>query len=596
MLSLVSKLEKTVLAAIERGLGLTGVPAMLMPTKDDKRGDYQCNAALSLAKRLKMNPRQAAEKLAEAIMLCDSEQTVEGEALIQSCEVAGPGFINLTLKDEGILEAVREITERRLNDRPLKVLVDYSSPNAAKQMHVGHLRSSIIGDSICRILDYLGHEVIRDNHVGDWGTQFGLLCAYIMDHLQRDCREVDLSDLEALYRESQALANEDEAFKEKAHARVVALHNGDKATLDVWRYIIDKSLEHIQAVYKKLGVLLTKEDVVGESFFNPMLPGAVKELQERFPEGSRPMEVKENEGAMCIFMYNDDGTPKFANPEGEPLPFIIRKSDGAFLYATTDLACMRYRVEDLGCDWIIITTDSRQSLHFQMLFASSAAAGWSGKAKVEHIAFGSVLGKDNKPLKTRAGRNVHLSDLLDEAIAMAEETCRRNAENRGFSEAEIKEIAEAVGIGAVKYADLSQNRINDYVFSFEKMLAMEGNTAPYLLYAYARICSIIRRAEEAGLKAAGEIKVKEPAERRLLLQLARFNDIIDQAADGWRINLLCEYLYNLAGFYMKFYECCSVLNAEDGETKLSRLGLCRETAKVLRIGLGLLGIKTVERM
>ncbi|MBQ7529050.1 arginine--tRNA ligase [bacterium] len=591
MLSLVSKLEKIVLAAIKNSVGLEETNAMLMPTKEEKYGDYQCNIAMSMAKRLKTNPRNLAFQLAEAIKDCGGE-------FIEKCEVAGPGFINLTLRSEAILQSIAQVCERGDIGEVKKVIVDYSSPNIAKQMHVGHLRSTIIGDSICRILEYLGHKVQRDNHVGDWGTQFGLLCAWIMDRQNTDYREVDLSDLEALYRESQALANEDEDFREKARARVVALQSGDEDTLRVWRYIVDKSLEHVYEIYAKLGVSLTREDVLGESFYNPMLPSVVKELQERFPEGSRPLEVRENQGAMCVFMYNEDGTPMFVNPEDEALPFIIRKSDGAFLYATTDLACMRYRVEELEVDWIICPTDSRQSLHFKMLVASSGMAGWLGKVKFEHVPFGSILGKDNKPLKTRAGKNVHLSDLIDEAIDMASKVGRLGAEDSDFTPEEKASIARAVGVGAIKYADLSQNRLSDYVFSFDKMLAMEGNTAPYLLYAYARIKSILRKASETeGYREPeiADIEVSDPYERRLLLQIARFNDVIEQVVDGWRINLLCEYLYNLSGFYMKFYENCPVLSAEN-KTKRSRLAICTESARVLRLGLGLLGIDTVERM
>lgn len=593
MVSLAAKLEKLVLTALKEGLGVEDAPAMLMPTKDEKRGDYQCNAAMSLAKRLHKNPRQIGQELAEALLRVDKEQAEQGgEAMLEGCEAAGPGFVNITLKTEALVQAVREVVPRQNNEHPKKVVVDYSCPNIAKQMHVGHLRSTIIGDSICRILEYLGHEVKRDNHVGDWGTQFGLLCAWIMDHEKAENYDaVDLSDLEALYRESQALAETDEEFRELSRARVVALQHSDAETLKVWKHIVDKSLEHIYQVYVKLGVLLTREDVLGESFYNPMLPQVVEDLQKRFPAGSRPMEVVENQGAVCIFMSGEDGSPMFTNPEGNALPFIIRKSDGAYLYPTTDLACLRYRTRDLGADWIIYTTDMRQSLHFKMLFASAAMAGWVGDTKLEHVPFGSVLGKDNKPLKTRAGRNVHLADLLDEAITEAKKNIQ--VEERQFEPAEIEEIAQAVGIGAVKYADLSQNRLSDYVFSFEKMLAMEGNTAPYLLYAYARIRSIVRKAGEF---TPSVIEAKEPAERRLLLQLARFNEIVAQVADGWRLNLLCDYLYNLAGFYMKFYENCSVLNASDAQTRLSRLTLCSETARILKLGLGLLGIKTVERM
>ncbi|MGM9991306.1 MAG: arginine--tRNA ligase [Candidatus Bruticola sp.] len=593
MITLAAQLENIITLAIKESLELDNALPLLMPTKDEKHGDYQCNAAMGLSKKLKQNPRQIGQKLAEAFIEVDKKLACSSgqENIIESCEVAGPGFVNIRLRDKvlnGMLNNIGSASAKRKE----KVIVDYSCPNVAKQLHVGHLRSTIIGDAICRILGYLGYEVKRDNHVGDWGTQFGLLCAWIMDHNKVDCEDADLSDLEAIYRESQALAESDEHFRELSRARVVALHQGDPETLRVWRCIVDKSLEHIYQLYAKLNVLLTRDDVVGESFYNPMLPQVVADLQERFPAGSRPMEVVKNQGAVCVFMYNEDGTPLFTNPEGAALPLIIQKTDGAYLYATTDLACLRYRTQELKADWIIYTTDMRQSLHFKMFFAAGEKAGWAGRAKLEHVPFGSVLGPDNKPLKTRAGRNIHLADLIQEAI----DSARRNIQTDGgrtFSPEEIEEIAEAVGVGAVKYADLSQNHLSDYVFSFDKMLAMEGNTAPYLLYAYARIRSIVRKAGQFEL---GEIKITHPAERRLLLQLARFNEVIVQVSDGWRINLLCDYLYNLSGLYMKFYENCPVLSAPEADIRGSRLTICSETARILQLGLGLLGLKTVERM
>lgn len=593
MITLAAKLENIISLAIKEKLGLEDALPLLMPTKDEKHGDYQCNAAMGLSKRLKMNPRQIGQQLSEAFVEIDKRIAQQNgqEPIIANCEVAGPGFVNITLQDHILSDMLKNISEVQ-DKQDKKVIVDYSCPNVSKQLHVGHLRSTIIGDAVCRILGYLGYDVRRDNHVGDWGTQFGLLCAWIMDHAKVDCEEADLSDLEALYRESQALAQEDEHFRELSRARVVALHQGDPETLRVWRCIVDKSLEHIYKLYARLNVLLTREDVVGESFYNPMLPEVVADLQKRFPAGSRPMEVVKNQGAVCVFMYKEDGTPMFANPEGEPLPLIIQKTDGAYLYATTDLACLRYRTQELKADWIIYTTDLRQSLHFKMFFAAGDIAGWVGNTKLEHVPFGSVLGQDNKPLKTRAGRNIHLADLLQEAVDMARSNIQ-TGQGREFSEAEIEEIAEAVGIGAVKYADLSQNRLSDYVFSFDKMLAMEGNTAPYLLYAYARIRSIVRKAGEFKL---GNIVISHPAERRLLLQLARFNEIIAQVADGWRLNLLCDYLYTLSGLYMKFYENCPVLSAPEADIRSSRLTICSETARVLQLGLSLLGLKTVERM
>lgn len=589
MTTLVGNIEALILQALQQVTGNSDNQALLVPCRDEKHGDYQCNAAMGLAKQMKQKPRDIAEKIAASLRELDTQ------GLFQNLEIAGPGFINITLNDQAVTAALANASQAPAKSRPGRVVIDYSSPNIAKQMHVGHLRSSIIGDAIARILEYLGYEVVRQNHVGDWGTQFGLLCAWIMDRQHGlNKEEVDLSDLEAIYRESQALAEVDPVFREKSRARVVALHSGDAATLEVWRYIVDKSLEHIDAVYKNLGVSLSRRDMCGESFYNPRLADVVSNLQQRFPAGSRPMEVKETQGAICVFLYDEAGQPRYKNPEGEPLPFLIRKSDGAFLYPTTDLAALRYRVGELKADWLVYVTDSRQALHFNMLFETSRQAGWAGEAKLEHITFGTVLGEDGKPLKTRAGKNVKLADLLEEAVAKAGEAVRANGAERGFSEEEMQEIAQAVGIGAVKYADLSQNRASDYVFSFDRMLALEGNTAPYLLYAYARIRSIERKAQQS--QAEVTPLLNSPQERRLALQLARFGETLEQVASGWRLNLLCEYLYGLAGLYMKFYENCPVLNADDEQVRNSRLVLCRHTAEVLKAGLALLGIHTVEKM
>lgn len=590
MATLVSRLDALASKALERLVAEGGLPTQIAPTRDEKHGDYQCNAALGLAKRLGRNPRDLASELARTM------QELDAEGLLAGAEVAGPGFLNLRLRDEAVAETMRGLGQPA-EPTGKRVVVDYSSPNIAKQMHVGHLRSSIIGDAICRVLGHLGHETIRQNHVGDWGTQFGLLCAYLMDRGEAS-GEVDLGDLEALYRAAQALAETDEAFRERSRQRVVALHQGDGETLATWRRIVETSEAHIQEIYDRLGLLLTREDLRGESFYNPLLPSVVEELQTRFPAGSRPMEVVQDEGAICVFLSDAEGEPRFKNAQGERQPLLVRKSDGAFLYPTTDLAALRYRVQELGTDWLIYVTDARQALHFQMFFETARAAGWVGDRKLEHITFGTVLGPDGKPLKTRSGENVKLADLLDEAVERAsrlvEENEKDEARARGFSPEEIRDIAEAVGIGAVKYADLSQNRSSDYMFSFDRMLAMEGNTAPYLMYAYARIRSIERRAGD--LPSQPRLVLEEAPERRLAMHLARFEETLDQVVTGWRLNLLCDYLYGLSGLYMKFYENCPVLNAPTPELRASRLGLCAAAAEVLREGLGLLGIRVVERM
>ena len=591
MATLAGRLEALALRALERIAGAEGqTSAQIAPTKDEKHGDYQCNAALGLARKLGRNPRELATELAREM------QALDAAGLLAGAEVAGPGFLNLRLGQEALADSLEHL-ERPEPSSGRRVVVDYSSPNIAKQMHVGHLRSSIIGDAICRVLEHLGHEVIRQNHVGDWGTQFGLLCAYLMDRGDQ-AAGVDLGDLEALYRAAQALAEEDEAFRERSRQRVVALHQGDPETLATWRRIVDTSVDHLHEVYHQLGVGLTRQDMRGESFYNPLLAPVVEELKARFPAGSRPMEVVEDQGAVCVFLFDEAGEPRFKNAQGEAQPLLVRKSDGAFLYPTTDLAALHFRIQELGADWLVYVTDSRQALHFQMFFQAAREAGWVGDRKLEHITFGTVLGPDGKPLKTRSGENVKLSDLLEEAVERArrlvQETEQDPARSRGFTAGEIEEIARAVGIGAVKYADLSQNRSSDYVFSFDRMLAMEGNTAPYLMYAYARIRSIQRRAGE--LPVYPRLILDEPHERRLAMHLARLGETLEQVVNGWRLNLLCEYLYNLSGLYMKFYENCPVLTAPSPELRVSRLGLCQATAEVLKLGLGLLGLEVVERM
>ena len=590
MATLAGRLDALASRALESLVGSReDLPTAIAPTRDEKHGDYQCNAALGLAKRLGRKPRELAEDLARLMVELD-------DGLLAGAEVAGPGFLNLRIREEA-LAASLEGLGNPLEPTGQQVVVDYSCPNIAKQMHVGHLRSSILGDAICRILEHQGHQVVRQNHVGDWGTQFGLLCAWMMDRGEA-AAEVDLRDLEALYRQAQALAGEDEGFRERSRQRVVALHRGDPETLATWERIVRTSEAHLQEIYDRLGLLLTPDDLRGESFYNPRLPGVVQDLQAAFPQGSRPLEVVEDEGAVCAFLYDEQGEPRFKNAEGEAQPLLIRKSDGAFLYATTDLAALRFRVSELGSHGIVYVTDARQALHFQMFFEIARAAGWVGLTRLEHVTFGSVLGPDGKPLKTRSGENVKLADLLEEAVERARRLVEENeadpARSRGFDDAEIREIAEAVGIGAVKYADLSQNRASDYVFSFDRMLAMEGNTAPYLLYAYARIRSIQRRAGD--LPERPRLLLAEAPERRLAMHLARLEETLEQVAGGWRLNLLCEYLYGLSGLFMKFYENCPVLNAPSPELRASRLGLCSATAEVLRAGLGLLGIRVVERM
>ncbi len=593
------------------------VDPVIRPAGDDRFGDYQSNVAMSLARRLSAAPRDVARRLIEAL-------PPEAAAMCEPPEIAGPGFINIRLRCEWMAARLDGIPEAGEPDRlglepvaaPMTVVVDYSGPNIAKQMHVGHLRSTIIGDGIARVLEFEGHRVIRQNHVGDWGTQFGMLCAYLAETLPEaaaDPSGVHIADLETFYRQASARDREDPAFHERARAQVVALHRREPETLRAWQYIVEESRRHYLPIYARLGVRLTRDDERGESFYADRLEDAVEELRRRFGSGGTApadgpcrISVELSQGALCVFHTAADGTPLFRSPEGEPFPLIIRKSDGAFLYATTDLAALRYRVAELGADRIVYVTDARQCQHFEMVFATARAAGWTRRAgaaaetRLDHVPFGSILGEDRRPLKTRSGENVKLADLLEEAVNRAEDLVRAAeadpARRRGFTDAEIRDVAEAVGIGAVKYADLSQNRQSDYVFSWDRMLALEGNTAPYLMYAYARIRSIHRRGGETAGRPDGPVRLEQPAERILARQILRFAETIDGVASGLRLNLLTDYLYELAGLFMKFYEQCPVLKAGSEAARASRLRLCDLTARVLRVGLDLLGIRVLERM
>lgn len=638
MKSIAGQLTSLFTAAIERAFGDAGrgTDPMIRPSADEKFGDYQSNAAMGMAKRLGAKPRDVAQKIVDALA-ADPQVAV----VCQPFEIAGPGFINIRLRPEWMADVLNAIPSVGQDDRlgidrtdnPQTVVVDYSGPNIAKQMHVGHLRSTIIGDTIARLLEFEGHKVIRQNHIGDWGTQFGMLCAYLKEKMPQALSNsggFHLADLEDFYRQANALDKSDQAFHERARAEVVALHNHDGTTLKAWRYIVDESRNHYMPVYKRLGVSLRQEDERGESFYADRLPAVVAEMERDFgaaanassagtaspspsePRGLSPwstlprIRVEISDGALCVFHETPAGEPLFKNPDGKPVPMIIRKSDGAYLYATTDLAALQFRTRELKADRIIYVTDSRQTQHFEMVFATVRAAGWtthgrSAPVQLDHVTFGSILGEDRKPLKTRSGDNVKLAELLDEAAGRAESLIRASeadaAKRRGFTEDEIRNIAEAVGIGAVKYADLLQNRQNDYIFSWDKMLAMEGNTAPYMMYAYARIRSIYRKgAEENQALAAGHVQIARPAERILARQILRLPETLDGAAAGLRLNVVSEYLYNLAGAFMSFYEACPVLKAETDAMRASRLKLCDLTARTLRIGLNLLGIRVVERM
>ncbi|MFA5292490.1 MAG: arginine--tRNA ligase [Phycisphaerae bacterium] len=572
--------------AIQKATG-QNVPAIVTAATDSKFGDYQSNNALALAKQLKANPRQLAEKIIAELKIDD---------ICQKPEIAGAGFINLRLKPEFVKETLREISKDtkelgiEKTNKPQTVVVDFSGPNIAKQMHVGHLRSTIIGDCICRMLKQAGCNVIPQNHIGDWGTQFGMLIAYFKlewPYVDEDYSKVEINDLEQFYKNAKQRFDNDENFVAVAHQQVRRLHQSDSITMEQWKNIVDESRKHYQPIYETLGIDLTVKDECGESFYKDKLADVVNELKKLGI-------AKESEGAICVFPEG------FKTKEGNPMPFIIQKTDGAFLYATTDLAAIRYRVNELKADEIIYVTDARQKQHFEMLFKVAEMACWAKDTKLVHITFGSVLGEDGKPLKTRSGENVKLKELLDEAVKRAKSVVEQK--NPELPESEKETIAQAVGIGAVKYADYSNNRTSDYIFNFDKMLAMDGNTAPYMQYAYARIKSIGRKGQEKGIDTAKELKdIKEiylenSSELELAKQLIRYGEAFNTAISDFKPNFLTAYLYELAGKFSGFYNACPVLDA-DKKIRPSRLLLCDLTAKIIRHGLeNLLGIKTIDRM
>jgi arginyl-tRNA synthetase len=568
------------------------VSAAVRPTQEARFGDYQANGVMALAKQLKTKPRDLAQKIVEKLDIAD---------ICESPEIAGPGFINFRLKPAWLADRLVETArdEKRLGvdpvEHPPATVVDFSGPNIAKQMHVGHLRSTIIGDVIARTLEFRCGDpakVIRQNHVGDWGTQFGMLTAYydavmagkFPDIINLPDKGSFLADVEEFYRRAKMLFDENPNFQETARRYVVLLQGGDPAVLENWKYLVNESLQHCEEIYNLLGVLLKRSDVRGESFYNDQLPSVISEL-------SVANLLQESQGAKCVFLEG------FKTKDGEPLPLIVQKSDGAYLYATTDLAAIRYRINELRAKRIIYVTDARQKLHFEMIFACARQAGWADETvRLEHVPFGSVLGEDGKPFKTRSGENVKLKDLLDEAIVRAKKIV--DEKNPDLPESDKKEIAAAVGIGAVKYADLSSNLVNDYVFDWDKMLAMDGNTAPYMQYAYARIQSIFRKGDVAVENILGEIdhlELTEPAELALAKQLLRYGETAEAVADDLRPHVMTNYLFELAQAFSGFYMQCPVLKAEN-RVRARRLLLCLQTARTIRHGLGLLGIDTPVKM
>ena len=567
-----SRLQSAVKAVLPEA-DVTGV--LVRPCPDPRFGDYQSNALMSLAKAHKMNPRQLAT---------DVLAKLEVSEWCENVEIAGAGFLNFRLKTAALIEALRLAAagEHRFFERapnPRTVVVDFSSPNVAKPMHVGHIRSTVLGDSLARVLRLLGHRVITDNHIGDWGTQFGKLLVGWKQHLDKTALEADpIAEMERLYKLVNSASEADAAVLELARAELVKLQRGDEENLRIWREMIALSQHQFDTIYGRLGVRF--DHTLGESFYNPRLAQVVEDLKERGI-------ARESEGATVIFFEN--------NPQLKSHPALVQKSDGAFNYASTDLATLEYRMENWKPTDIVYVTDGRQQLHFQQIFAAFKLSHPELQTRLAHVWFGSILGDDGKPFKTRSGETVKLSDLLNEAEERAFEVVTVKSPEK--PEVERREIARIIGIGAVKYADLLPNRQSDYIFSWDKMLALSGNTAPYLQYAYARIQSIFRKGGLTGEHSArnAALNLSAPEEITLAKQLLNFGLVLEAVGDEYRPNFLCNYLYELAGNFTSFYENCPVLKSEENQ-RASRLTLCHLTAETLKQGLDLLGIEVLEQM
>ncbi|VEG13788.1 arginine--tRNA ligase [Moraxella cuniculi] len=538
-------------------------------------GDYQANGIMAAAKKMGKNPREFAQSVVDNLALDD---------LAEKVEIAGAGFINIFLKNDWLSKQAtasqRDEKLGVLTKQNQRVVVDYSAPNVAKEMHVGHLRSTIIGDSIVRVLEFLGNSVIRANHVGDWGTQFGMLIAYLEKMQAENASEMQLADIEEFYRQAKLNYDSDENFAEKSRNYVVKLQSGDAYCLDMWQKLVAITMNQCQQTYDRLNVTLTPNDVMGESLYNPLLPEVVQTLKDK------GLAV-EDDGAVVVFL------DEFKNKDGDPMGVIVQKKDGGYLYTTTDIAAAKYRYETLKADRVVLFTDARQAQHIAQAWLITRKAGLvPDEFGLEHFTFGMMLGKDGKPFKTRTGGTVKLSDLLDEAVMRA--TAIIEAKNPTLNDDEKSAIIDAIAIGAVKYADLSKNRNTDYVFDWDNMLSFEGNTAPYVQYAYTRIRSIFARADIRQLPV-GDIAIGTDKERALIIKLLQFEEVLLQVIKDGLPHLLCQYLFELAGIFSGFYEACPILSADD-TTKTSRLLLADFTAKTLKQGLDLLGIKTVEKM
>ncbi|MFB8217764.1 arginine--tRNA ligase [Streptomyces anulatus] len=589
--SLASTLQQQLADALTAALPDAGAADPLLRRSD--RADFQANGILALAKKLKGNPRELAAQVTEAL---------PAGGLIKDIEVSGPGFLNVTLTDRAIVEtlAARAADDEGrlgvpLNDAAGTTVIDYAQPNVAKEMHVGHLRSAVIGDAVVKILEFTGETVVRRHHIGDWGTQFGMLIQYLIEHpdaLKHESGaddgasdgEAAMSTLNRVYKESRALFDSDEEFKARSRDRVVALQAGDPETLELWHRFVDESKIYFHSVFDKLDMEIRDPDIVGESGYNDMLEETCRILEET------GVAVR-SEGALCVFFDDVKG------PDGNKVPLIVKKTNGGYGYAATDLSAVRNRVQDLKADTLLYVVDARQSLHFRMVFETARRAGWlSDDVKAVQLAFGTVLGKDGKPFKTREGETVRLEDLLDEAVQRATAVVRDKADKVGLSEEEIVENGRYVGIGAVKYADLSTSAVRDYKFDLDQMVALHGDTSVYLQYAYARIQSILRKAGDAVPAAHPELELA-PAERALGLHLDQFGEVLAEVAAGYEPHKLAAYLYQLASHLTTFYDQCQVLSADNApEVVENRLFLVELTARTLHQGMALLGIRTPERL
>ncbi|MBA6391725.1 arginine--tRNA ligase [Colwellia sp. BRX10-3] len=570
--------EKVKLAMTAAGLPEGTNPAISLSSRANF-GDYQANGVMGAAKKLKTNPRELATKVVDALDLA---------GIAEKVELAGPGFINIHLDKNWLAEQLNQISNDEnlgvnQSEKPQNVVVDYSAPNLAKEMHVGHLRSTIIGDAVVRALEFRGEHVIRQNHMGDWGTQFGMLLAHLSDKLaSNEVAETALSDLENFYREAKVRFDNEDGFADRARDYVVKLQSGDTHCATLWQQFINISISHSEDIYKKLNVTLARKDIMGESAYNDDLSNVIDELM------AQKIAV-EDQGAKVVFIN------EMANKDGDPSVFIVQKSGGGYLYATTDLSACRYRVGELKADRIIIFTDARQALHFKQVEIVARKAGFLPEhVGYDHCPFGMMMGDDGTPFKTRTGGTIKLAELLDEAILRASALIKEK--NPDITDVDLTEISEKVGIGAVKFADLSKNRTSDYIFSWKTMLSFEGATAPYLQYAYSRIQSIFTKADFSADNIQ-TITIVEPQEKALALKLLQLENVINAVISECTPNLLCNYLYELASLYMSFYEACPILKDDIAtNVKQSRLALSYIIANTLKQGLDILGIDVMERM